>query len=564
MSKSASQPSNIAKSTSSPILPPWYYRVIIRIATPIYRLILWQRRKKSANTTSSSIYASSYADEISERFGSRYQKNFEHGKYGKHPIVWCHAVSLGETNTVAPMLDLLLQQGYHLWLTNTTHTGFARVQQRFAKAIEAGQVNHSYVPVDNPKVITKFLQHVNPVAALFVETELWANTLYHLKRLDIPAILVNGRLSETSFNRYYKHFGLSVGMMKNLSLILAQDGNSAKRFRKLGAESSKIRLTGSLKWVANTQQSNANATKQTDDEQLSELSELQQAIGARFVWVAASTHAGEEATMLAVQKRLLENNQAKHSSFQHPPLLILVPRHPERFDEVASLFDATTAKDAAIDVASTFAELNMVRRSQQQLPDTHCQVYLADSMGEMPLWYQLAQVAFVGGSVVDIGGHNPIEAYQHQTPVVMGQYTDTCQTLVDELLAVNAMMQIHTSDATTPVNQSTQPLSKQQPDKQDGKQNKTIDPQAQQQVIDQLYQALYEWQKQPALLIEMGKQGYALIDKHKHVLQRQFELIQRVLGTSSDDVQDANLKNVELPDTELQDSKPKDAETQEL
>lgn len=514
MSKSVSQPNTVTQSIASSILPPWYYRLVIRMATPVYRFILWRRSKKTVNTTSS--YVPDYAKEVSERFGSRYQAHTP--EEGRPPIVWCHAVSLGETNTIAPMLDLLLQQGYHVWITNTTHTGFARAQQRFATAIENGQVNHSYVPVDNPKVITKFLQHVNPVAALFVETELWANTLYRLKSLDIPAILVNGRLSESSFNRYYKHFDLSVGMMKNLSLILAQDGNSAKRFRQLGAESSKIRLTGSLKWVANTQQS----TKQTDDEQPSEqLSELQQAIGSRFVWVAASTHAGEETTMLAVQKRLLENNQAKHSSFQHQPLLILVPRHPERFDEVASLFDTNKTTDT--EYSTYFAELNMVRRSQQKLPDADCQVYLADSMGEMALWYQLAQVAFVGGSVVDIGGHNPIEAYQHCTPVMMGQYTDTCQTLVDELLAVNAMMQVHTND-TTSTNQSIQPLSK----PRNGK-NVSIDPQSQQQVIEKLYQALCGWQKQPELLVEMGKQGHVLIDKHKDVLSLQFELVKNLL-----------------------------------
>ena len=132
--------------------------------------------------------------------------------------------------------------GFSIWLTNTTQTGFARGEKLFASQIAKGVVSHSYVPIDSDKVIDEFLAHVQPIAALFVETELWASILSKLAAQKIPSILVNGRLSEASFKRYQKISRISAGMMRNLSLIIAQDADSAKRFRQLGAASAKIRL----------------------------------------------------------------------------------------------------------------------------------------------------------------------------------------------------------------------------------------------------------------------------------------------------------------------------------
>ncbi len=160
----------------------------------------------------------------------------------------------------------LITQQYRIWLTNTTQTGFSRGERLFADEIEQGQLQHSYMPIDSNEVIQSFLAYVRPTIALFVETELWANTLYQLSKNDIPAVLVNARLSEQSFIQYQKFAKVSQSMMDNLALIIAQDGESAKRFRMLGAESSKISVAGSLKWTVNM--SNISNPLQDDSKSL--------------------------------------------------------------------------------------------------------------------------------------------------------------------------------------------------------------------------------------------------------------------------------------------------------
>ncbi|WP_372845536.1 3-deoxy-D-manno-octulosonic acid transferase, partial [Psychrobacter sp.] len=233
--------------------PPMYYQVGIGVLKPLYRLQVWRRSHKRDN----------YQQEVEQRFGKRYpaapkatvthlsaaNSNSSINANTQNKTIWCHAVSLGETNTVAPLLDALLARGYRIWLTNTTQTGFARGASRFAEDIAQGRLSHSYVPVDSPAVIERFLSHVQPAAALFVETELWANILTKLSESHIPSILVNGRLSASSFKSYQKIAAVSTSMMKNLNLIIAQDNDSAKRFRQLGAHSAQIRVAGSLKWV---------------------------------------------------------------------------------------------------------------------------------------------------------------------------------------------------------------------------------------------------------------------------------------------------------------------------
>ncbi|MGO2623105.1 MAG: 3-deoxy-D-manno-octulosonic acid transferase, partial [Psychrobacter sp.] len=177
---------------------PFYYQFAISLLKPLYRLQVWRRSHKRAN----------YQQEVAQRFGKSYppgptpdsnyveQANVkstaspEGNAKANKGIIWCHAVSLGETNTVAPLLDQLLADGYKIWLTNTTQTGFARGASRFADDIAQGRLSHSYVPVDSPAVIERFLAHVQPIAALFVETELWANILTKLSEHRIPSILV--------------------------------------------------------------------------------------------------------------------------------------------------------------------------------------------------------------------------------------------------------------------------------------------------------------------------------------------------------------------------------------
>lgn len=374
--------------------PPFYYHLLIRLVMPFYRMKI---RKKSAKSPT-------LGRELDERFGKKYPP-LPHSDKG---IIWCHAVSLGELNTAYPLLKRFLNEGYALWITSTTQTGFDRAEVLFAE--EMGKtVQHSFVPVDNIPIIKAFYYHVRPKLALFIETELWATMLYGLVKENIPSVLVNARLSEKSFLGYQKFETVSHSMMKNLSLIIAQDTQSAKYFRQLRADSHKIRIANSLKWC------NQTATLDTPNRQDKP---------NRPIWIAGSTHDGEEVLALEVHKRLL---------ISHPnALLIIVPRHPERFEQVAKLCH----------------ERGLITHQQSKdetISDT-TQIYLADSMGELVKWYGVADVALVGGSFVDVGGHNPIEPASLSKPIIMGQDVKNCANLVHALKEVGALIQATDAD----------------------------------------------------------------------------------------------------------------------
>lgn len=508
-------PANDAESLTSQTVyqPPSYYQFAISLLKPAYRLQVWRRSHKRDN----------YRQEVEQRFGKSYpsvpvtaedasftpvaQPSTDKG------VIWCHAVSLGETNTVAPLLDMLLASGYQIWLTNTTQTGFARGASRFADEIAQGRMSHSYVPVDSPAVIERFLAHVKPDIALFVETELWANILTKLSEHRIPSILVNGRLSASSFMRYQKIGSVSHSMMKNLALIIAQDNESAKRFRQLGADSAQIRVAGSLKWVINTPRNNAAHstvhsntaitdanTVDVEDEyhyiqnQKIELATEFGVIG-RPTWVAASTHSGEEEIALSLHKQLLSNPALADA------LLIIVPRHPERFDEVAALIQST--------------ELTMAQRSAEESISADTQVYLADSMGELMTWYQLANVALVGGSLVSVGGHNPVEPASVATPVLMGSYTQSCQTVVDRLSEVGALYQ--------PNNTFYRPVAL------DTASTTTLANAGKNNDVALIYQQLLSWLSHLDVAKQAGQAGAQLTVQKQAVLVRQFTMIEDVI-----------------------------------
>ncbi len=490
-----------------PLSPPWYYRVAIAILKPLYRMQVWRRSHKRDN----------YQQEVAQRFGKHYPaspKSQSLASKQAPKVVWCHAVSLGETNTVAPLLDALMSKGYTIWLTNTTQTGFARGATRFADDIEQGRLSHSYVPVDSPKVIDNFLTHVQPVAALFVETELWATILNQLAERRIASILVNGRLSASSFKSYQKISAVSASMMQNLTLIIAQDKESAKRFRQLGAHSTQIRVAGSLKWVINTLQakpinnevsakefSASDTVMKSADETPSTVSsqDISSELSKRPIWVAASTHEGEESAALSWQQQLLSNPKLAET------LLIIVPRHPERFDAIAALIAASG--------------LSMARRSLNEPITAQTQVYLADSMGELMRWYELADVALVGGSLVDIGGHNPVEPASVATPVVMGVYTESCQSVVDKLAEVGALYQPHNpfyqsnSHYTPLIDVSKNPTSTSQ--------NLTDN--------ELIYQQLAFWLAHPEAAKSAGLTAAQLTADQQRVLQRQLTMIEEVI-----------------------------------
>lgn len=494
--------------------PPVYYQVGISLLKPLYRLQVWRRSHARDN----------YQQEVEQRFGKRYPAppiatetylpaadlNSSINVNKRNKTIWCHAVSLGETNTVAPLLDALLSRGYRIWLTNTTQTGFARGASRFAEDIAQDRLSHSYVPVDSPAVIERFLTHVQPVAALFVETELWANILTKLSEHHMPSILVNGRLSASSFKSYQKIGAVSTSMMKNLSLIIAQDNDSAKRFRQLGAHSAQIRVAGSLKWVINTPKL-SNVYEPDDDKTIdidivnSEQTELAEKTSVtasdlgvvnRPIWVAASTHGGEENTVLSWQQQLLSNPALAKA------LLIIVPRHPERFDEVAALIQNSG--------------LTMARRSAAEAIDITTQVYLADSMGELMNWYALADVAVVGGSLVEVGGHNPVEPASVATPLLMGIHTQSCQSVVDKLASVGALYQ-----PNNPFYQAIDHTNNH--DEQANENQKSADDET------LLYQQLKYWLSHLTSAKQAGQAGAQMTDQQQAVLSRQLSMIEKVI-----------------------------------
>lgn len=375
--------------------PPFYYHLLIRLAMPFYRMKV---KKKSAKLPT-------LGRELNERFGKQYPPVPQSEK----GIIWCHAVSLGELNTAYPLLKLFLEHGYGLWITSTTQTGFNRAETLFAN--EMGKtVQHSFVPVDSIPIVKTFYHHVRPKLALFIETELWATMLYGLVKENIPSALINARLSEKSFLGYQKFEQVSLSMMKNIDLIITQDTQSAKYFRQLRADSHKIRIADSLKWCS-------SPPDITDQPSFN-----------RPIWIAGSTHEGEEVLALEVHKQLLIN---------HPnTLLIIVPRHPERFEQVAKLCDE--------------CGLTTHRQSKGEGMIDATQIYLADSMGELVKWYGMADVALVGGSFVDMGGHNPIEPASLGKPIIMGQSIKNCKNLVEGLKKANALVQ--TTDVSDTLN----------------------------------------------------------------------------------------------------------------
>lgn len=401
------------KTTPRPHFAPWYYQWAVALVRPLYRF-------KLARQEDTLPY---YGRQMHERFVGAYTR--PKPKYVDNvsrKVIWCHAVSLGELNTVYPLLRSFLDDGHGLCVTCTTKTGFERAEVLFESELMTGQVVHGFVPVDDLPVVGRFIRSINPHLAIFVETELWANTLFVLTVNRIPAVLVNARLKEKSFNNYQKFPELAKGMMNNLWQVLAQDDESAKRFVALGLPKERVAVVDSLKWSSGIADGDVLALGEQFGRKLGIVPKT------RPIWIAGSTHDGEEMAILMAHKQLLQT---------HPnALLILVPRHPERFEEVARLCQSL---------------FKTTRRSDDGQVGDNQSVLLIDKMGELSAWYGVADVAFVAGSLVDKGGHNPIEPASLGVPVIMGKYTQSCDKVVTALLDADAMVQTGDSHDTVAI-----------------------------------------------------------------------------------------------------------------
>jgi 3-deoxy-D-manno-octulosonic-acid transferase len=336
-----------------------------------------------------------------------------------------HAVSMGEVVAATPLIEQLLRQYPDLpvTVTCTTPTGSARIQ-----AVFGDRVHHCYLPFDTPGANRRLLAKFAPQLIVLLETELWPNLIRQASAQHIPVVLVNARLSAKSARGYRRFSALVQPMLRQLSQILTQDEASRRRFSALlglqsthipGTTRQKVQGAGNLKF---DMQHSADLSQQA--------AELKAKWGARPVWVAGSTHAGEDEILLQAFAKVLVA--------QPDTLLILVPRHPDRFAPVSKLV--------------TEAGFSQAQRSAQQPVTLQTQVLLGDTMGELMLWYQLADLVFIGGSLIERGGHNPLEPMSLAKPIQSGPHVFNFATVFQWLSKHNAVV---IADSATALAQST-------------------------------------------------------------------------------------------------------------
>ncbi|GGX03422.1 3-deoxy-D-manno-octulosonic acid transferase [Undibacterium macrobrachii] len=360
-------------------------------------LRLWLRGKQEPG----------YRQHISERLG--WYQAIDTQKF-----IWVHAVSAGETRAAEPIIRALLQAypQHHILLTHMTPIGRSTGQSLFANV--ADRVTQTFIPYDINWMIRRFLRHFKPTICVLIETEVWPNLIAQCKAASIPVTLVNARLSDRSLKKALRLSRLILPAAQAIDYVAAQSGPDAERLRALGVR--ELCVTGNMKFDVTPPPLMAERG-----------AKLRAYFGQRPVFICASTREGEEALIVDAFMRL-----------QLPrALLIITPRHPQRFEQVAALLSQH--------------QLRLVRRStldlnQEELPippDT--QVFLGDSMGEMYMYYAASDLAFVGGSLVPLGGHNLIEAFAMSRPVITGPHTFNFSEITEQ--AINADCAQRASDA---------------------------------------------------------------------------------------------------------------------
>ncbi len=373
------------------------YSLVWSLALPFVILRLWLRGKQEPG----------YRQHISERLG--WYQAIDTRKF-----IWVHAVSAGETRAAEPIIRALLQAypQHHILLTHMTPIGRSTGQSLFANV--ADRVTQTFIPYDINWMIRRFLRHFKPTICVLIETEVWPNLIAQCKAASIPVTLVNARLSDRSLKKALRLSRLILPAAQAIDYVAAQSGPDAERLRALGVRD--LCVTGNMKFDVTPPPLMAERG-----------AKLRAYFEQRPVFICASTREGEEALIVDAFMRL-----------QLPrALLIITPRHPQRFEQVASLLSQQ--------------QLRFVRRStldlnQEELPippDT--QVFLGDSMGEMYMYYAASDLAFVGGSLVPLGGHNLIEAFAMSRPVITGPHTFNFSEITEQ--AIDADCAQRASDA---------------------------------------------------------------------------------------------------------------------
>ena len=362
------------------------YTVLVYLMLPGVLLRLWMRGRKEPE----------YRRHIRERLGCYFGPALG-------PCIWVHAVSVGETHAAQPIVERLLERypQRRVLLTHMTPTG-----RETGERLYGDRVVRCYLPYDLPGAVNRFLDHYRPTLGLIMETEVWFNLIHACARRSTALHLVNARLSEKSYTGYTRIRRLAEQGLNALASIAAQTEADAKRFEALGARN--VRVIGNVKFdIA------------PSDELIARGRQWRQVWGeARPVWLAASTREGEEALILDV----LDAIEVREV------LTVIVPRHPQRFDEVAALLDAR--------------RIAYQRRSSGTPPNANTRVLLGDSMGEMSAYYAACDVAFVGGSLRPYGAHNLLEACALGKPVIVGPSVYNFQEAVELGVAAGAVLQV--------------------------------------------------------------------------------------------------------------------------
>jgi len=369
-----------------------FYRAVTGVAGPLLRLYL---RRRVARGKEDPL-------RLAERRG------IASAPRPDGPLVWVHAASVGEAQSVLSLVGRLLERrgDVSVLVTSGTVTSASLLGRRLP-----GRALHQYAPVDLTGWVRRFLAHWRPQLALFVESELWPNLICETAANGCPMVLVNGRMSARSFARWKRNPATARALLGRFALCLGQTMQDRDRFAALGAP--RTDYVGNLKYSA--------APLPVD---VADLAQLQGVVASRPLWLAASTHPGEEEIAAAVHETLAGN---------FPDVLtIIVPRHPNRGDEIEAMLAARG--------------LAVCRRSTGRLPGPDDAVYLADTLGELGLFYRLAEIAFIGGSTGTLGGHNPLEAAQLSCAILYGPDMANFRTVAADLEAAEAALPV--ADAT--------------------------------------------------------------------------------------------------------------------
>ncbi|MCB1924826.1 MAG: lipid IV(A) 3-deoxy-D-manno-octulosonic acid transferase [Gammaproteobacteria bacterium] len=412
----------------------WLYTLLLYLLLPLVMLrLLWR-----------SLRAPAYRQRLGERLGL-FREPPDWGG------IWIHAVSVGEVQAVLPLIRRLLDDypDMPLTVTTTTPTGSARVQEQLG-----GQVFHVYMPYDLPLALTAFLRKVRPRLLLMVETEIWPNLLHSCRRHGVYTLLANARLSQKSARRYARLGRFTRATFAGIDCIAAQAEADAERFRALGAAAERVVVTGSIKFDMRIA---ASLEEQVEV--------LRRQWGGRPVWIAGSTHEGEDELVLFAHHRV-------RAQFPNA-LLILVPRHPERFDRVAALCHRE--------------QFELARRSRPGDYGDATQVYLADTMGELPVLLGSADVAFIGGSLVTTGGHNMLEAAAQGVAVCFGPHVFNFAAISQMLLEQRAARQVAN--------------------------------------VNELGDLVIEWFRDASLRAEVGENGRRVVEQNRGALDRLMALL---------------------------------------